>query len=98
MDDTRPQVAAGKVLAGGPVEADLHLDVEIPSGATLTVDVSGTTVELTETTVASQRVSGGLRTVRVLIDRTSVGARKSCGSTPSGCRWKRKSTSATSPR
>ncbi|HZX03445.1 GH32 C-terminal domain-containing protein, partial [Kribbella sp.] len=63
---------AGKVLADGPVEADLHLDVEIPSGATLTVDVCGTTVELTGTTVASQAVSGGLRTVRILIDRTSI--------------------------
>ncbi|GAA1571484.1 MULTISPECIES: glycoside hydrolase family 32 protein [Kribbella] len=63
---------ADRVLADGPVEADLHLDVEIPSGATLTVDVSGTTTELTGTTVASQEVSGRLRTVRVLIDRTSV--------------------------
>ncbi|GAA3135877.1 sucrose-6-phosphate hydrolase SacC (GH32 family) [Kribbella aluminosa] len=67
---------ADKVLADGPVEVDLHLEVEIPSGAALTVDVSGTTVELTHATVTSgsepQPVSGGLRTVRVLVDRTSV--------------------------
>ena len=65
-----------QVLTTNPLEADLHLEVAIPPGATLTVNVSGAPIHLTSGSVTSgsepQALSGPLRTVQVLIDRTSL--------------------------
>ena len=64
------------MLTTSPLEVELHLEVEIPDGVTVTVDVSGSPIHLTSATVDSgsspQAVSGTLRTVRLLVDRTSL--------------------------
>ncbi len=69
---------AGTVLPLG-VPGDLfHIvaQVELPAGAALTFHLHGATVTLTDRSVACHSqpasVSGGVRTVEILVDRTSV--------------------------
>ncbi|MFI5736358.1 GH32 C-terminal domain-containing protein [Kribbella sp. NPDC051587] len=70
------RVESSHVLTDSPGEIDLRIDLDIPSGATLTITVSGAPVVLTRDTVASgtaaQRLSGPLRSLQLLIDRTSI--------------------------
>ncbi|GAA0583661.1 glycoside hydrolase family 32 protein [Kribbella sandramycini] len=59
-------------LTTEPAELDLELETDLPADVTLTIDVSGTPIDLTRSQIGDARLSGRLRTLRVLIDRTSI--------------------------
>ena len=66
---TRPLEAAGDLFR-------ILAEVDVPAGSELTFRLRGTPVTITDQTVACQcapaRVEGGVKTVEILVDRTSI--------------------------